>query len=68
MPLGVALHGWVVPAMVDSVGLRLPGSVISVHTGVERVALTLGGLRRDAERVPKAERGAVSVRGSGVWA
>ncbi|MFJ4526392.1 hypothetical protein ACIP4Y_36730 [Streptomyces sp. NPDC088810] len=27
VPLGVALHGWVIPAMGDSVVLRLPGSV-----------------------------------------
>ncbi|MEU4273137.1 FtsX-like permease family protein [Streptomyces sp. NPDC026092] len=44
VPLGVALHGWVVPAMGDSVGLRLPDSVIAVHQGVELLPLALGGL------------------------
>ncbi|GGZ11050.1 ABC transporter permease [Streptomyces nitrosporeus] len=44
VPLGVALHGWVLPAMGDSVGLRLPGSVIAVYHGTELVALALGGL------------------------
>ncbi|MFD3946598.1 ABC transporter permease [Streptomyces sp. NPDC058579] len=44
MPLGVALHGWVIPAMGDSVGLRLPGSVIAVYHGVELLPLALGGL------------------------
>ncbi|MFB8353115.1 ABC transporter permease [Streptomyces niveus] len=44
VPLGVALHGWVIPAMGDSVGLRLPGSVIAVYHGAELFALALGGL------------------------
>jgi putative ABC transport system permease protein len=44
VPLGVALHGWVLPAMGDSVGLRLPGSVIAVYHGAELLPLTLGGL------------------------
>ncbi|GGT36905.1 hypothetical protein GCM10010271_46150 [Streptomyces kurssanovii] len=44
VPLGVALHGWVVPAMGDSVGLRLPGSVITVYHGAELLPLALGGL------------------------
>ncbi|MFE7562918.1 FtsX-like permease family protein [Kitasatospora sp. NPDC057500] len=44
VPLGVALHGWVVPAMGDSVGLRLPGSVIAVYHGAELLPLLLGGL------------------------
>ncbi|MEV6207261.1 FtsX-like permease family protein [Kitasatospora sp. NPDC051914] len=44
VPLGVALHGWVVPAMGDSVGLRLPGSVIAVYHGAELFPLALGGL------------------------
>ncbi|GGS86244.1 hypothetical protein [Streptomyces chromofuscus] len=35
VPLGMALHGRVVPAMGDSVGLRLPGSVIAVYNGAE---------------------------------
>ncbi|MGR4852629.1 ABC transporter permease [Streptomyces sp. LARHCF252] len=44
VPLGVALHGWVLPAMGDSVGLRLPGSVIAVYDGAELLPLALGGL------------------------
>ncbi|GAA5705415.1 ABC transporter permease [Streptomyces avermitilis] len=44
VPLGVALHGWVMPAMGDSVGLRLPGSVIAVYHGAELLLLALGGL------------------------
>ncbi|MGW2020351.1 FtsX-like permease family protein [Streptomyces sp. NPDC001927] len=44
VPLGVALHGWVIPAMGDSVGLRLPDSVIAVYQGVELLPLALGGL------------------------
>ncbi|MEV7236955.1 FtsX-like permease family protein [Streptomyces sp. NPDC051020] len=44
VPLGVALHGWVIPAMGDSVGLRLPGSVIAVYHGTELLPLVVGGL------------------------
>ncbi|MGW0536217.1 ABC transporter permease [Streptomyces sp. NPDC003032] len=44
VPLGVALHGRVLPAMGDSVGLRLPDAVIAVYDGVELLALALGGL------------------------
>ncbi|MEW2485036.1 FtsX-like permease family protein [Streptomyces sp. NPDC048411] len=44
VPLGVALHGWAIPAMGDSVGLRLPGSVIAVYHGAELLPLALGGL------------------------
>jgi putative ABC transport system permease protein len=44
VPLGVALHGWVLPAMGDSVGLRLPGSVIAVYHWAELLPLALGGL------------------------
>ncbi|MER5571977.1 ABC transporter permease [Streptomyces massasporeus] len=44
VPLGMALHGRVLPAMGDSVGLRLPGSVIAVYHGAELLPLTLGGL------------------------
>jgi len=44
VPLGVALHGWVLPAMGDSVGLRLPESVISVYHGAELLTPALGGL------------------------
>ncbi|WP_069883667.1 ABC transporter permease [Streptomyces luteocolor] len=44
VPLGVALHGRVLPAMGDSVGLRLPDSVIAVYHGAELLPLALGGL------------------------
>jgi putative ABC transport system permease protein len=44
VPLGVALHGWVIPAMGDSVGLRLPRSVIAVYHAAELLPLALGGL------------------------
>ncbi|MEU4615931.1 ABC transporter permease [Streptomyces umbrinus] len=44
VPLGVALHGWVIPAMGDSVGLRLPRSVIAVYHWAELLPLALGGL------------------------
>jgi putative ABC transport system permease protein len=44
VPLGVALHGWVLPAMGDGVGLRFPGSVIAVYHGAELLPLALGGL------------------------
>lgn len=44
VPLGVALHGWVLPAMGDSVGLRLPESVMSVYHGAELLTPALGGL------------------------
>ncbi|MFJ3820286.1 ABC transporter permease [Streptomyces nodosus] len=44
VPLGVALHGWVVPAMGEGVGLRLPGSVIAVYHAAELLPLALGGL------------------------
>ncbi|WP_327721517.1 FtsX-like permease family protein [Streptomyces sp. NBC_00490] len=44
VPLGVALHGWVIPAMGDSVGLRLPASVTAVYYAAELLPLTLGGL------------------------
>jgi putative ABC transport system permease protein len=44
VPLGVALHGRVLPAMGDSVGLRLPASVLAVHDTAELLPLGLGGL------------------------
>ncbi|MEU0189381.1 FtsX-like permease family protein [Streptomyces afghaniensis] len=44
VPLGMALHGRVLPAMGDSVGLRLPDSVIAVYHGTELLPLTFGGL------------------------
>ncbi|MGW6564903.1 ABC transporter permease [Streptomyces sp. NPDC054975] len=44
VPLGVALHGRVLPAMGDSVGLRLPDSVLAVYHGPVLIPLALGGL------------------------
>ncbi|WP_326734238.1 ABC transporter permease [Streptomyces sp. NBC_01022] len=44
VPLGVALHGWVMPAMGDSVGLRLPDPVLAVYHGAQLFPLVLGGL------------------------
>ncbi|MEV0323897.1 ABC transporter permease [Streptomyces sp. NPDC050658] len=44
VPLGVALHGRVLPAMGDSVGLRLPESVIAVYHAAELLPPALGGL------------------------
>ncbi|MFC8537498.1 ABC transporter permease [Streptomyces sp. NPDC057249] len=44
VPLGVAVHGWVLPEMGDSVGLRLPASVIAVYDWPELLPLALGGL------------------------
>lgn len=44
VPLGVALHGWVMPAMGDSAGLRLPDTVIAVYQAPELVLLGVGGL------------------------
>ncbi|MFD4235262.1 FtsX-like permease family protein [Streptomyces sp. NPDC058542] len=44
VPLGVGLHGWVLPAMGDSVGPRLPGSVVAVYRAAELLPLARGGL------------------------
>ncbi|MFF6882854.1 FtsX-like permease family protein [Streptomyces sp. NPDC012421] len=44
VPLGVALHGRVLPAMADGVGLRLPASVLDVYGAGELLPLALGGL------------------------
>ncbi|MFG2361834.1 FtsX-like permease family protein [Streptomyces mirabilis] len=44
VPLGVALHGWIMPAMGHSAGLNLPESVIAVYRTPELVLLALGGL------------------------
>jgi putative ABC transport system permease protein len=44
VPLGVALHGWVIPAMGHSAGLNLPESVLTVYHAAELVLLVLGGL------------------------
>jgi putative ABC transport system permease protein len=39
IPLGVALHAEVLPAMAASVGLRLPASILEVYSGAELGAL-----------------------------
>lgn len=44
VPLGVALHGWIMPAMGHSAGPNLPESVIAVYRTPELVLLALGGL------------------------
>ncbi|MCX4763845.1 FtsX-like permease family protein [Streptomyces sp. NBC_01275] len=44
VPLGVVLHGWIVPAMGHSAGLNLPDSVIAVYHTPELTLLALGGL------------------------
>jgi putative ABC transport system permease protein len=44
VPLGVTLHGWVIPAMGHSAGLNLPESVLTVYHAAELVLLVLGGL------------------------
>ncbi|WP_327316934.1 ABC transporter permease [Streptomyces sp. NBC_01235] len=44
VPLGVTLHGWVVPAMGHSAGLNLPDSVLAVYHATELGLLVLGGL------------------------
>ncbi|MFJ6569470.1 ABC transporter permease [Streptomyces sp. NPDC091292] len=44
VPLGVTVHGWVMPAMGDSAGLRLPDSVIAVYHTAQLLPLALGGL------------------------
>ncbi|MFE5207214.1 FtsX-like permease family protein [Streptomyces sp. NPDC056600] len=44
VPLGLALHGAVVPAMGHGAGLRLPASVLDVHTAPELTALASAGL------------------------
>ncbi|WP_030674452.1 ABC transporter permease [Streptomyces sp. NRRL B-1347] len=44
VPLGVTLHGWVLPAMGDSVGLRLPEPVLAVYHAAALLPLALGGL------------------------
>ncbi|MEW1721671.1 FtsX-like permease family protein [Streptomyces sp. NPDC093109] len=43
LPLGVLLHGLVIPAMGDSVGLRLPDSVVAVYHAAQLLPLALGG-------------------------
>ncbi|MFD5730922.1 ABC transporter permease [Streptomyces sp. NPDC058368] len=44
VPLGMALHRRVLPAMGGSVGLRLPDSVLAVYPSAGLLPLVLGGL------------------------
>ncbi|KAB2336982.1 ABC transporter permease [Actinomadura rudentiformis] len=44
VPLGVALHRWVMPAMGAGAGLRFPDSIVAVYHAPELTLLTLGGL------------------------
>lgn len=44
VPVGVALHGAVLPAMGHSAGLNLPDSVIAIYEAPELILLGLGGL------------------------
>ncbi|WP_164540351.1 ABC transporter permease [Streptomyces abyssomicinicus] len=44
VPLGVTLHGLVVPAMGHSAGLNLPESVTDVYLAPQLLGLALGGL------------------------
>lgn len=44
VPLGVTLHGWVLPAMGHSAGLDLPDSVLAVYDASTLSLLVLGAL------------------------
>ncbi|CAL9442175.1 hypothetical protein SUDANB171_02256 [Streptomyces sp. enrichment culture] len=44
VPLGVALHGWVLPAMASAAGFVLPDSVLSVYGPGSLPALATAGL------------------------
>ncbi|WP_328994084.1 FtsX-like permease family protein [Kribbella sp. NBC_01245] len=44
VPLGIALHGWVMPAMGNSAGLVLPPSILAVYQPPELALLLTGGL------------------------
>lgn len=44
VPLGIALHGWVMPAMGSSAGLVLPPSILAVYQAPELALLLTGGL------------------------
>jgi putative ABC transport system permease protein len=43
VPLGLALHAWVVPAMGETAGLKLPPVVTDVYGPVSMLVLALGG-------------------------
>lgn len=44
VPLGIALHNYVVPVMAHTAGTNLPHAYIAVYRGAETVLLALGGL------------------------
>jgi putative ABC transport system permease protein len=44
VPLGVALHHEILPAMAGSVGLRLPASFLTVYTAPRLLVLAFGGV------------------------
>jgi len=44
VPIGIALHNYVLPVMGHAAGTNLPHSYLSVYTGTEIVLLGLGGL------------------------
>jgi putative ABC transport system permease protein len=44
VPLGVALHHEILPAMAGSVGLRLPASYLNVYTATTLLALAFAGV------------------------
>ncbi len=44
VPIGIALHSYVVPVMAHTAGTNLPHAYIAVYRGTETVLLALGGL------------------------
>jgi putative ABC transport system permease protein len=44
VPIGIALHDYVVPVMAHTAGTNLPHSDIAVYRGIETILLGLGGL------------------------
>lgn len=44
VPVGIALHDYVLPVMGHAAGTNLPHSILTVYSGVETVLLGLGGL------------------------
>ena len=64
VPVGMAVHAAVVPAMGRSAGLRLPQSVLSVHdTDAGCLAHTVGLLSRTGSRTPGIVRFVTCSRG-----
>ncbi|HEU5353074.1 MAG TPA: FtsX-like permease family protein [Actinocrinis sp.] len=44
VPIGIALHSYVVPVMAHTAGTNLPHAYIAVYRGAQTVLLALGGL------------------------